>query len=378
MASNPSPHSSATSFPAPLDLPTNGDNTIISFPTAADPSPRRPPDLSIHKPAPQHGNVHLSPTSPGVTSPTAETSAKPSAAHAAISQTVDISRHLTDDRSSQGHSIPDSASRPTTTGNKSQFTSGSRSHVASLRSPAFFQPMSSQRLQTQRGVRPNSAMAHTRDDSLTSDEYDDAQSNTQRHSVGSTQQTRRLETSEGLHTQYLEDEATVPPTSRGSQETERTDWQHERQATNRGLINGNTLYQAAESMDTFHDTNETQKSITLDPEKTYTPAQAPGPINSRNRSPRAFVSAFRRKSEQDSPKPNGHEKLSSRDSASLRKPHLQGQDKQSRNLGKNWEYFDGNVMFFLGGRLQTAKDKPIVVGTGLAVVVPSVLFFIFV
>jgi palmitoyltransferase ZDHHC9/14/18 len=44
-------------------------------------------------------------------------------------------------------------------------------------------------------------------------------------------------------------------------------------------------------------------------------------------------------------------------------------------LGKNYEYFTGNTLFFGGGRLQNSRDKPINIATGIFVVLPSALFF---
>jgi palmitoyltransferase ZDHHC9/14/18 len=45
------------------------------------------------------------------------------------------------------------------------------------------------------------------------------------------------------------------------------------------------------------------------------------------------------------------------------------------NLGKNYEYFPGNMRFCFGGRFQTARDFPMNTLTGILVVLPSVLFF---
>ena len=48
-----------------------------------------------------------------------------------------------------------------------------------------------------------------------------------------------------------------------------------------------------------------------------------------------------------------------------------------KNLGRNYEYFTGNTIFWLGGRLQNARDKPIVLATAIIIIVPSILFFVF-
>jgi palmitoyltransferase ZDHHC9/14/18 len=46
-------------------------------------------------------------------------------------------------------------------------------------------------------------------------------------------------------------------------------------------------------------------------------------------------------------------------------------------LGKNYEYFEGNTIFWLGGRLQNARDRPINIATGVFLVLPAILFFVF-
>lgn len=373
-ANNPTLHQpSKASVSAPLDFNADDSRSNISSQPGDEPqllpTANRPPNLNVRRLQQYQGHDHLSPTlptsPPGVTGARPETrpsTGKPSAAHAAISDTVDITNTLSNKRLSQGHSLNDSLSRPT--------TGGSRTHVASLRSPNFFQPMSSQRLQAQRGARPSSALTPAQDRSLES-EKNDTQSHTQRNSIGTVPETKEKRSPQGLQTAFFEDEATAPPTSRGSDVTERTDWPPQTQATNRGLINGNMRYEAAQSLDTFHDTDQAQKSTILDPEKAYSRDRQD--IN-RSRSPRSLVSAFRRRSEQESAKTNGHEKLSSQDSSSLKKPTPQ---KNGKRLGKNWEYFEGNTIFFWGGRLETAKDKPIVIATAAAVIIPAILWFIF-
>jgi palmitoyltransferase ZDHHC9/14/18 len=53
------------------------------------------------------------------------------------------------------------------------------------------------------------------------------------------------------------------------------------------------------------------------------------------------------------------------------------QQRQNQNLGKNYEYFPGNMRFCLGGRWQTARDFPINILTGILVTLPATLFFIY-
>jgi palmitoyltransferase ZDHHC9/14/18 len=46
-------------------------------------------------------------------------------------------------------------------------------------------------------------------------------------------------------------------------------------------------------------------------------------------------------------------------------------------LGNNYQYFAGNTVFFMGGRLQNSRTRPINVATALLIIIPSALFFIF-
>lgn len=50
---------------------------------------------------------------------------------------------------------------------------------------------------------------------------------------------------------------------------------------------------------------------------------------------------------------------------------------QQSALGKNYEYFEGNNIFWLGGRIQNARDRPFNILTGVLIVLPSILFFVF-
>ncbi|KAI5806886.1 DHHC palmitoyltransferase-domain-containing protein [Geopyxis carbonaria] len=54
-----------------------------------------------------------------------------------------------------------------------------------------------------------------------------------------------------------------------------------------------------------------------------------------------------------------------------------GQDPRERHpdLGRNYEYFPGNMSFCFGGRWQTANDLPMNILTGILVALPSALFF---
>jgi palmitoyltransferase ZDHHC9/14/18 len=51
--------------------------------------------------------------------------------------------------------------------------------------------------------------------------------------------------------------------------------------------------------------------------------------------------------------------------------------KAKAQPGKNHQYFSGNTVFFLGGRIQNTNAKPINIATGAIIVVPTILFFLF-
>ena len=79
----------------------------------------------------------------------------------------------------------------------------------------------------------------------------------------------------------------------------------------------------------------------------------------------------------------GHQHLSSNGtspngtSAALPPALEQQYNRKSIPLGRNYEYFQGNTIFWLGGRLQNARDRPINIATGLILILPAILFFIF-
>jgi palmitoyltransferase ZDHHC9/14/18 len=52
-------------------------------------------------------------------------------------------------------------------------------------------------------------------------------------------------------------------------------------------------------------------------------------------------------------------------------------DKIKAELGRNYEYFQGNTVFCIGGRLQNTRHRPVNIATGSCIVIPGVLFFIF-
>lgn len=64
-------------------------------------------------------------------------------------------------------------------------------------------------------------------------------------------------------------------------------------------------------------------------------------------------------------------------SASSREPNMESKYNQRSNpdLGKNFEYFTGNNIFFLGGRFLNSRDKPVNILTAIFFILPTGLFY---
>lgn len=69
----------------------------------------------------------------------------------------------------------------------------------------------------------------------------------------------------------------------------------------------------------------------------------------------------------------GHQQLPSRGVDTQKQ--FPGSEKTRQ--GKNFEYFEGNTMFWMGGRLQNSRDRPINIASAVVIIVPTVLFFVF-
>lgn len=110
------------------------------------------------------------------------------------------------------------------------------------------------------------------------------------------------------------------------------------------------------------------------------PFKSSSPNQAEQKSPRSFRTGFmsnRNSRASMNRRVEGHEKLESDPPT----PHTAMQEEKKevirREMGKNYQYFSGNTRFFLGGRLQNAREAPINIGTGLAIVIPAILFFVF-
>lgn len=248
-------------------------------------------------------------------------------------------------------------------------SSASRTHVPSLTSHAFFRPMSSQRLQAQRGGPrpPVPGQQGTPEDSGT-----EAGGSVQRNSLQSNSTAIPGPVTHGA----LDGR---PPPSRGTEVTELET--AERVTANTSPTNEHyPTGSLTESVRPLQQTPANTKGLSLNLDKSYKNA---GIIPTLVKTPHSFRSSFLLPSRGD-PAPNspnrsiqGREKLSSAASSPGLASFEASKPVPKKRLGNNYQYFNGNTVFILGGRLQNARSRPINIGTGLLVILPSVLFFVF-
>lgn len=223
------------------------------------------------------------------------------------------------------------SSRPDSSASKT-----SRTHIPALTPHAFFRPMSSQRLQAQRGAAQSMRTGASSGGSNTSG------SSTNRHSLV-TNDTERPQHVGGVYT-----DSGQPPPSRGTafiDEDERGSDRTSQYGQGRFSPSPPTL-------------------PTLQIQDKGKPPKAP----------RSFSSNFLRANGGASRgEAQGHKRLSS--SGSL--PFLKPTQESKPNAGINYQYFSGNTVFLLGGRLQNTRDRPINILSGLIVLVPAILFLVF-
>lgn len=262
------------------------------------------------------------------------------------------------------------AGRSTALTNRSESpaTTISRTHVPSLTAHGFFKPMSSQRLQAQRLQRPNTA--RTGFSIPATDELGDGETETRR-SISTTR------TRQGPYAPMPEHERAPP--SRG---TDFTDPAIQDRTTNASPLGYAPTRSLGDSLQLLNERNASQQSqprsnpqrLNLGKNHNYTPPQ---------RSPLSFRSGFSLGSKRQEAN-HGHQHLSS-SGTSVQDAHAnaalpEGLENNYRSkvpLGKNHEYFQGNTVFYLGGRLQNARDRPINIITGVILILPGILFFVF-
>lgn len=260
----------------------------------------------------------------------------------------------------------DAASRPN--------SSLSKTHVPSLTSQGFFRPMSGQKLQAQRNQRPASSLGQNVTSANRRSE--DVQPRTSQH-----QQRPHRYSNASVNTlrdgppPTRDEDAPPLPVSRGTVFTNDGEGQTDAGGTTAASViskNSNTpLNSKPAPVNTKLDTSRLRMSNTPSAER----------IPKSPRSLRASLGLGSRASKQDRPSPGReHEKLESNPSSpqDAEKPlPIPPSDKPPLGQGKNYEYFAGNMLFFLSGRCMNTKAKPLNVVTFVLTILPAALFFAF-
>jgi palmitoyltransferase ZDHHC9/14/18 len=280
---------------------------------------------SIHNPpVSQHGYAHLR----GITQPTnrsIRSNPSPGGVQVAPSSTA-------------------GSSRP-----QSPVSQASRTHVPSLTAQGFFRPLSSQRLQAQRlrrptGTRPVQPPAP----------IPDSEADADTRSVASSRQgpfhamPRSHRTAPSIATDYTQSEAPETADPHSPEDASHHD--------------GDTHL--------VHDRNtQPHKPSRLNIAATHKAGDAP------QKSPMSFRSGLSLSSKHRLEA--GHQPLSSNVNSPQYPKNSNVDIAKQSALGKNYEYFEGNTIFWLGGRLQNARDRPVNVATGIVLVLPAILFFVY-
>ncbi|KAI1171291.1 palmitoyltransferase ERF2 [Nemania sp. FL0916] len=253
----------------------------------------------------------------------------------------------------------------------------SRSH-APLASHAFFRPMSSQKLQAQRAMARTPSITRQRP-SIDDLPDEDDQSHIAPDHVLSPTPTAQI----GQSANDLAD--AQPPPSRGTETTELYD----RVTTTTSPTHGhNPAVSVTDSSSPLYRSQAKEKGLSLNLDRAEAYRNAGNSPSPPVKTPHSFRSSLFMSSMGDTNanRPNrdmhGVEKLSSGGSSpqlTPRAPNAAGTDtKQTRlgsKLGRNHEYFEGNTVFCLDGRLQNTRHRPINIGTGLLIVLPAALYF---
>lgn len=380
MASEEGPSRSAS--------PTNVDNTFPQYPPRAELTVAGPPSLissrmtDIGTEDGQGSDTTPRGGGPSSANPNrrsgfySDTQSRPETSGTGLSsrgpwaQSVPLRQQLTGKRGSIAGSIGSAGGRP--------ISAASRSHVPSLTSHGFFRPMSSQKLQAQRGAGRPPTM--NRPYVITGEAG-------ARNSI--------ISTGSGRIGAQIAEDAELRMPSRGTEMTEQETM--ERMTANTSPING--FFPTSSITDSVRPLQSPvdARNINVEMNKDYreeSPTTPPrSPTGSPTRTSRSFRSSFLmpRMNESGITGSNreieGGEKLQSAASSPNIPPQSYERQRarfkrrakrQNRaNLGKNYEYFEGNTVFCLGGRFQNTKQRPINIATGSLIVLPCILFFIF-
>ncbi|TDZ21135.1 Palmitoyltransferase ERF2 [Colletotrichum orbiculare MAFF 240422] len=273
-------------------------------------------------------------------------------------------------------------------------SSASRSHVPSLTSSAFFRPMSSQKLQAQRGGSRPATQNRQQPTLRDSDAVEQSPSSAAaaavasggpnaRHSVISNPVSNPVAR---LQRQLSGDADGRPPPSRGTEYTDQGTY--DRITANTSPTHGHhPAGSMSESVTPIYRQQRNSHTLSVNVDRGFKDrGNQPSPM----KSPRSFRSSFLLpgRGDGDGNKSNrtlpGGEKLSSTASTprlnpvdSSRPADKNNLKRSKTNLGYVFQYFEGNTVFCLGGRFQNTKHRPVNIATGLFILLPAVLFFVF-
>ncbi|GAB0137951.1 hypothetical protein EsDP_00006201 [Epichloe bromicola] len=258
-----------------------------------------------------------------------------------------------------------------------------RSHVPSLTSGAFFRPMSSQKLQAQRGAGPRPVPMNQQPQAPQANMDDD-----QTDMGGSV-----IDGAPGDNAQSMAclnrklsgaGSSMRPPPSRGTEMTDQETFS--RITANASPTTGHYQTRSmSDSVRPLRNKSDQNENLHIKVDRSYRDlAGLPSPVKST----RSFRSSFLLpgKVEQAQGSRNrstdGAEKLSST-ASSPRFARIESQpgprsltaDSKGKSTGRVHQYFEGNTVFCLGGRWQNTKHTPINIATGLFLVVPCALFY---
>nr|POE90228.1 palmitoyltransferase erf2 [Quercus suber] len=244
-----------------------------------------------------------------------------------------------------------------------------RTFVPSLTAQGFSRPMSSQKLQAQRGQRPGSALAHSipgDDETQPSAESEKYAGAPHRYSNASLNTLR-----DGPPLPRGED-APPLPVSRGTVFSDEGNTFSDSQAPDSIASNGSAV--------PLHNVRQPRPAgVILETRLSHV-----GSISKSQKSFRASIGLNSRQTSQRDSRPTAqHEKLHSDPSSpTVEDKELPPLPLSGRSFsaikarsGKNYEYYTGNTVFFLAGRILNTRASPLNVVTFVLTALPATLFF---
>jgi len=226
-------------------------------------------------------------------------------------------------------------------------TSSSRNYVSNLTSAAFFRPSSSRKMREEAQQQVSSPLAQDPEPTTPRKSTETSRSRRHRHRYSNAS----VVTIEGTPRPLVDADAPpVPPSSHGEDPRNRALRGQESSTPLRGQEPLNI---------------DVRTPSGLKPDKS--------PLT-----PRSFRHSLGALSSRNGErKPNGHRRLDSGPPTPMvEKEQAVSYDPPS-DLGRNYEYYNGNAVFLLKGRLLNARQRPLNAVTGFLAVLPAALFFAF-